>query len=519
MTPSTPQPTEFDEEVPLATVTDAAAATAAGSVVRNSVWSTLGMILPQAYTLAGSVLIARFLGAASVGRVSFIALVQATLIMLFAQGLPKALLRYTGETVGRGDAGAVRDLANLFTRIGAATGLLCGVGMAAVGALGSTPRGAWVFAGVAAAAMITQSFPNAFLLGIQRWNTATLAGLIPASIGMAFKIAWLIGGGGITGLFGVDAAMALVTLGASSLLARRHLRHLGTGRHVDRVLRARALRFGLITSLGIIVTLVVWRRTEVFFLAHYSSDTEIALYSVPFSAMTALLIVPQAASATLSPAFATLFGAGATDRIANGFARSIRLITLMSVGLAALTIACGGELIRLVYGPAFQGAGRVIVILALPVPLVSLLYTCLAILLGLGRQWVPILTDSIAAVFNLGLDWLFIPGHGAVGAAVANACAQALGSIPILIYTTRLIGGSPWTLRGTGGAFGAGTAAAICGWFVVHMLGGIVGVTAGLLVTVAVGGAVLRLLGAVGAEDAAWLQAVVAAPLRRRFAG
>ena len=48
------------------------------------------------------------------------------------------------------------------------------------------------------------------------------------------------------------------------------------------------------------LTFVVWRRSELFFLERFSTDTEIALYSIPFGMVMALGMIPLALSGVLS---------------------------------------------------------------------------------------------------------------------------------------------------------------------------------------------------------------------------
>ena len=80
-------------------------------------------------------------------------------------------------------------------------------------------------------------------------------------------------------------------------------------------LRRGALRFAGWTTVSALVTLVVWRRSEFLFLAHYSTDAQIGLYSIAFATVTAISAIPEQLSTVLVSAFATLRGADAAERI------------------------------------------------------------------------------------------------------------------------------------------------------------------------------------------------------------
>ncbi len=516
-----PAPTTDDPELdgnPLPPAPPTSAVMPGVSLLTAGFWSATGTVVSQLYTMVGSILTARFLGAASVGRVSFIALVEGTIFVLLSQGLPRALMRFTGESVGRGDEGDVRSLLSWSTRLGAAAAVASGAGLAAAGFLGAYPRWAWVFAGIACTASVLQSYPGAFLTGLQRWRTVTLAGLIPVSAGIIAKVVLLSFGLGLNSLFGVDAVAASVTLVATLILARRALHPLSHAPESNRQLQRDALRFGLISTLGILVTFVVWRRTEVFFLEHYSTDVQVALYSIPFATVSALLVVPQGLGAVLAPAFATLLGAGAHRQIAETMARALRTTALLSVFLAAATIALGPTLLRLVYGPEFRTTSHVLLVLALPFPLVAVMYTCLSALLGLRRQWFVILTDAVAAIFNLALDAVLIRRYAAMGAAEANAIAQTLGSVPVIVYTLRFAHGAEWhlltLLRGALVAVAGGVVA----WLVVGVLGGLPGLVVGTFAAGVTWVSGVILCKGLAAEDAAWLRAALKQVLGRNTA-
>lgn len=482
-----------------------ASATGGASVIRGGIWTTAGQVLPQLYVIVGSIVAARVLGAAGVGRISFIAFVEATLVLVLSGGLSRSLMRFVGDSLGRRTGGSLRPVAVWALRVEVVVGIAGGLALAAVGALGARPSAAWELAGVACAAMTVQSAAGSILLGAQRWRAATLVGLVTGTIGIAVKIAVLLEGGGVTGVFAVDAVTATVTLAVSAVLARRAMRELGpeTGSSDD--LRRAVIRFALIATAGVIVTFVVWRRTEILFLEHFATDRQVALYSIPFSAISALLLLPMSAAIALAPAIANLHGAGDLARVRSGFSRSMRLLAVLTLALTALSFVLGPALLRLVYGHEFADSGRLLQIMLLSLPLVGMMYAATGMLLGLGRQWVPILIDAVAGLANLGLDAFFIPRHAAVGAAIANTIAQVLGSLPVLIYADRVLGGLEWRTPRLVRAAAASATGAAAAYAVLALLPAAIGVPLGLLagtIVLVVAAFALRVL---ADDDLSWL--------------
>jgi len=56
----------------------------------------------------------------------------------------------------------------------------------------------------------------------------------------------------------------------------------------------------------------------------------------------------------LTPAVATLLGAGQMDRIRSGYARALRLVLLGSLPVAAVGLALVPELVTLLFGRGFR---------------------------------------------------------------------------------------------------------------------------------------------------------------------
>ncbi len=303
-----------------------AAGTSGAAVLRGGIWNLVGLFVPQLALLAVSIAAARYLGRDQFGRQSFIAFVEVTTLTLCAAGLPLALARFAGDAVGRGEQGVVRSLARWVARMTVVLGLAGAGVLAGIGLAGATPRAAWLLAASVVLLGTVQRIPSAVLNGLQLWRGPSLVGVVMAVAMAVAGILVLAAGGGIVGMFAVEAAAAVVSLAWLWLVSRRAQVPLGPPVPVEPPLKHEFLRYAFVASLGVVLTLIVWRRSEFLFLNHYSSDSEIALYSVAFSAVAALLLIPQALVGVVLPAVANLLGAGATDRIRWGFERAIRLL-------------------------------------------------------------------------------------------------------------------------------------------------------------------------------------------------
>lgn len=486
---------------------DAAGATSGAGVLRGGMWSSFSRVLPQSYVLIQSAVAARYLGVDGMGRQSFIGFVQLSLTLLFGLGLNGALVRYVAETLGQRRSEAARGLVNWVLRVelvAAAVGL--GV-FAIIGAFSSDLRTAWLLAGVACAFGVLNHVPYAVLSGAQRWREFAIISLVVGTVGTSSTVAILALGGGITGIFAVQAVVTAFSLLWTTSLCRKTLREVAPRSGPTGDLRRKMIRFAAVNWLGFALSLIVWRRSEFFFLARYSTDTQIGLYSVSFAAVAALVSSLDAISMVIAPAVATLSGAGAEERIRSGFSRAVRLVLYLTLPMTAGALAVGPAALRVIYGSSYRGAASPLLIMLVIFPTLPLLNLASSMLWGLGRVKTWLIVCAFASVVNLSLDFILIPHFGATGAALANSGAQVSAAVAIVISACRSVGPVNWQVPALVRSSVAALAAGVAGWLGVSWVSGPLGVLAGIaggLVAYAFTAAQVRVL---PRDDAAWLEA------------
>jgi O-antigen/teichoic acid export membrane protein len=482
-----------------------AAGTTSASVLRGSAWGVLARGLPQAYVVLLSIVAARYLGPADMGRQSYIAFVALSASMVATGGLSIALMRSIGESLGRGEGAAVRGLVRWGWLVGAGGAALGGAALAIVALAGADPQSAWLLAAVGCSLGILHGVPSAVLIGAQRWRDASIVGLVTGTITLPTVILVLASGGGITGMFAVEAAIAAVNLVWTTVLARRTIGSISKRSETSPQLNRRTARDALVLSANVLLSVVVYKRSEFFFLDHYSSDSQIAIYSIAFAAVTAVALLPEALTSAMTPAAATLFGAGEMERLRAGFARGLRVLVVASLPITAAMLALGPEALRLVYGDAYQGAEPVLRIMMLVFPIIPLLNVSYGLMIGLGRTRAVLISNGVAAAVNVALAFALVPGLDAKGAALANTGAQLAVAAMVMVYTHRLIGGLRPSWRSIVLTFVAATAGGGASYGIVSALGGVPGCVLGLLAGTAVFALLARLLRILPAGDAEWL--------------
>jgi O-antigen/teichoic acid export membrane protein len=485
---------------------DAAAATTGASLLRGSRWTLAGAVLPQLNTVVLSVAIARFLGPDDFGRQSFIAFVAISITTLGSAGLGNALARFISESHGRGDYSAIRKLVRWGFRVMLGLAVLGAAGPVAAGLLGADPAGAWILAGAVVALGLLHGVPNSFLVGMQRWREASMVGLVTGVVTVPTMIAVLAYDGGITGIFAVELAMVSVNLLWTSWLARRTLEASPPGPEPRPELPGGVARFAAVLTFTVLLQLVVFRRSEFAFLDAFSSDAQIGFYSISFAAVTALGRVPYAIGLMLMPAFATLLGAGVSDRIRSGFTRLLRLLPLITLPLTAVSLALGGPALELLYGDDYQDAVPVLMLMLAGFPIVPVTELGGALLVALARLRPFVIALGSATVLNVALSVVLVPPYGAIGAAIANISAQVAAGVPLLVYAIRVIGVGHWSPDLLLRAFVASASAGLAGFGAVSLVEGPAGLVAGLLAALSALAATSLALRVLAPEDAAWIE-------------
>lgn len=487
--------------------------------IRGGIWFALSQYIPQLYTLALSVAAARFLTPAELGRQSYIAFLSLSVAAVLSAPFFVSLLRSVGESLGRGEPGVARGLVRWVWLIQAGLVPLAVVLFVALAAAGAGPPLAWVLAGAVTGCTMLQVIPSAALAGLQRWHEAAIPGLVTGPVGVAVTIGALAAGGGIVAIFAVELAVVIVNLVWTSALAERRLAAVSRDhRRPPAALRRALIRYAGVSAVGVLLEVIVARRSELFILERWSTEEQIAVFSIAFSAVMAISQIPRGLGSSIAPSFATLVGAGEHDRVRRGFQRAARLLLTLSLPLTALAVVSGPDLIRAVYGHAYEGTRPVFLVLALTLPIAPVAGLAGGLLNGWGNARVPLVASIAAGVVDIGLALILIPRYEAVGAAVANLAGFAVAVAGTLGYCLRETAPVDLRLEALVQGLLASTMAAATGFLVVERLGTVPGMLLGGAAVVLVYAGAARAFGVLSADDSAWLSTALGSRLGTRAA-
>jgi len=168
----------------------------------------------------------------------------------------------------------------------------------------------------------------------------------------------------------------------------------------------------------------IYFRLDLVLLGFLRGDSEVGLYAAPFSLVEGVLLLQGPLLAASFPVFSS------READDEGRRRTFRALTrvLYVIGLpvAAVLFVERDAVLRLLFGTQFAEAGTTLALLALTIPVSFVAAPRLSLLIARNRErsYAGIMAGGVAT--NLVLDLLFIPGHGAAGAAAATLATEVL---------------------------------------------------------------------------------------------
>lgn len=419
-------------------------------IARNSLWIALDVVSALIGGAVISVLVARLMGPERLGHFSYVMWVAGMAGTLATSGIAVALRRYAAEAVGRSDWVTVRALVRTTFRWQAvAATVVISSGTAVVVTLVPPQHRAFTLLAVLSVfPFMLMAISAGAVEATQRYDKSVKASVM----------------GNLTNLLGTIAAVAfgwdLVGLTAALLASRlldcilryrayrecfASIPDTPSRESLDPSLRGRVVRFAGQTTVLLAINVVVWDRSEVFFLKQLGPIQEVGFYSLSFSIVRQVLTIPGILAAA---AGANLLVEQGRDpaRLGSVAAQVVRFLGLLSFPLALGLAAISGPLVRLLYGEAFRPAIPVLVVVAVLGLSNAFLMTAEHLLAATENQGFRWRWGAVAAALNITFDLLFIPWAGALGAAVANGLAQGVATAGLWAFVIRRLGvRPPWS--------------------------------------------------------------------------
>ncbi len=147
-------------------------------------------------------------------------------------------------------------------------------------------------------------------------------------------------------------------------------------------------------------------------------DRELGWYSVAYKITFALQFIPSAFAASMYPAMSNYFQ-HAQDKLAHLFEKTMNLLMLVSVPIAAGTLVIAQPLILMVYTSEFAQSVVPLQILIAAMPAIFLSFPVGSMLNACNKQYINTINLGVTMVINIMLNILLIPSLQHIGASIA----------------------------------------------------------------------------------------------------
>jgi len=417
------------------------------TIARNTGWYGLENIISSVVILVSSIAINRYLGPEKNGYIVYVSYIAGLVSGLGGFGIPATTRKYMAEFIGIGDRGTARYifLRTLLLQVVLAT-------LATGGFLYWVLGDANPYYKLAAALLVLSIWPSMVNAIPAQANTASedLSTNLPASVVSTFVYliavaATVLLHWGVVGIGVATLAMRTVDLCVRFFPTLKRILAWETTHVHPPGLRNRMMAFAWRSVASMLVSMIVWGRSEILLLKSLCPDIrQVSFYSLAFTMAEQLLL---AATVFGAAAAATVFVQYGRDKskLASITASTFRYLALISIPLHFIAASLAVPALLLLYGRKFQDAAMVVTLAPLLCIFKAFISPAQSLLQSTERQNFVIAATVLAGVADWGVAWWLIPAHGAVGACIGNGAAQAtavclMWAVCIYFYKVKL----PW---------------------------------------------------------------------------
>lgn len=416
----------------------------------HAVLTTFGASVLVAFlSLINVLLVARTLGATGRGEAVFLMTIAGLTGYAFTLSVQEANANLVGQEPASRPALATNSviLALVLGLLGA--GVIFGASAILPGLRGHADGVVLWIALAAIPMVILQNYLMLLVRGDFAAGIANIALLIPA-----------VGNVAVNGCFAVVGSIEVATVIATwtfmqglacvALIWHVHRRLAGFGRP-DGPLSRRSLSFGLKSHIGGLMSAGNYRLDQ-WILGAIGGSRELGLYSVAVAWAEALFFLPTA----LALAYRPVLVRSGSEQARIKASAATRLALVATIPLAIALFLAAPFLCVTLIGAEFGGAVeqlRILVPSAFGIVILKILGNALV---AQNRPLYETASIAIAFACTVALDFLLIPAHGGVGAAVASTVSYTVAGLATAVIFIKVLRGRLRELIPTVGDLTAG---------------------------------------------------------------
>lgn len=407
------------------------------SLFKNSIFNFSSQIIIFFFAALNSIILARILGPAQMGQLSYWIWIIGTGGLLFTLGVPRTLTRFTALYKSGSKSTVESIISRTFIYQAKLLILITAFVLAFIFTLGGDLTFTYSIIVITLFISVLNNILGSAISGLQKYNLLLRINLLTSPLAFAFSLVVLLFYRNLNNLLVVNLFIACVSLFISAYYLRDFLKF--NAKPIPSAIFSEIKKYTLSISAIVFLDLILMERSEIFFLKTFSSLEQLAFYSVGFGLVGRVMtLIPGAVSGVIMPKIAWLHGNNDPENIKLTYYSSSRYLAVITFPIIFAGIALIDLPVQVLFGREYSPLVPVTRILLISGGLSAVVASAAAVLYGTGGQNFILKLAAIAASVNILLDILLIPIWGAIGAALANALAQSLGVISGTFYLVQI---------------------------------------------------------------------------------
>jgi O-antigen/teichoic acid export membrane protein len=211
-----------------------------------------------------------------------------------------------------------------------------------------------------------------------------------------------------------------------------------TKTQIDKLSSKKIIQFSSPMMLSsLMLFLLNW--TDVFMLGAMASEEEVGIYNIAYKLASLSMLVIISMNVVLAPKIAQLYKLGNLEELHSVIKKSTRLVTILTVPIIIFLIVFGDFVLGL-FGSNFTDGKTALIIISLGV-LVNVATGNVDQILNMTNNQKVLKNITISGfLLNAILNYLLIPTYGINGSAAASLITNAAFNIVCLLYIKKKLG-------------------------------------------------------------------------------
>jgi O-antigen/teichoic acid export membrane protein len=425
----------------------------ASTTIKSMVYSSANIYTEFLLGLVVSIIIARSLGPDTYGTYAYVIWVVALGITLVNAGISVGAIKFFSELKGSGDTARIYPLHKYFSRIQITKTLVfcaafAGFMLLAPDLVGpeDTVHLLWVVI-PAVALKSYHMYQISFFKGVLEFRYLATTALMVAPLNLALVIAAYFWYPTLTGYLSVflitSAAFWLASTVARKSIINADVIRESADIELDAKLKKRLAMHLRTVSVSVILSFIVFRESEIYFLKQFASTADIAVFSIGFALTQAAMSLVPGVYNNLLLSKISYDVADASRSEASSVIASTHHMLLLSCLVGVPLAVFAEEVVSFLYGSGFEAATLVIQVLCISSIVSNLCYASVAYLMSVDKQPFILKLMIGAVVATLILDYSLIVRFGLNGAILAYFTVQSTVAIITAFYTFSVLGKWP----------------------------------------------------------------------------